>query len=162
MNESLINRSALGALSGFAGTLALQGLRTASQRWLPETMAPLREEPGAFVVEQIEEALPEKAGRRVPAAAEAAAANALAVGYGLAFGAFYGLVRPRTGNVWVEGTALGLGVWAAGYLGWIPALELMPPVTKQRPAEVVAPALRHALFGVVTAAVYRWLDDALS
>ena len=37
-----------------------------------------------------------------------------------------------------EGAALGLGVWAAGYLGWLPATDLMPPITEHTAKEHLA------------------------
>ena len=137
----------------------MQGARSASQRWLPETMPPIKQEPGAFMVEQAEESLPGQAGESVPAAAETAAAQSLAVGYGLTAGGLYGLFRPKGGNVLFDGAVLGLGVWAVGYLGWLPASGLMPSLNQQAPKERIAPALRHVVFGVATVATYRWLDD---
>jgi hypothetical protein len=132
MNDrGLGKRLTLGAAAGFVGTLALQGLRTASQKWLPQTMPPIRKDPGEFVVEQVEEALPGTARTRVPDLVETAAARSLAVGYGLLAGTVYAALRPTGGNPLVEGTLLGLAVWAAGYLGWLPALEFTPPLSEQ-------------------------------
>ena len=54
-----------------------------------------------------------------------------------------------------------LGTWAAGYLGWMPALGLMPPLTKQDAAEVTGPIVQHVLFGIVTVAIYQWLRQRM-
>ena len=50
--------------------------------------------------------------------------------YGAATGALFGLMSPRgpAGTV-AAGALFGLGVWAASYLGWLPAAGLRQPVT---------------------------------
>lgn len=152
----------LGALAGLAGTAALLALRTASQRWYPESMPPVRQDPGEFMVERIEEQLPEEARDAIPEMAETAAAQTLALGYGLTAGALYGALRPGNGNVVANGLALGLATWAVGYLGWLPALGLTPPITEQRATEAIAPAARHVLFGIVAAATLDQLESRFS
>lgn len=157
--HNLIEHVALGAAAGVAATFLLQGLRTTEQKLLPETMPPIREEPGKFMVEQAEELLPEETREQVPATAEAVAAKSLALGYGLTAGAIYGAIRPRPGNLLVDGTVLGLGVWAVGYLGWLPALGLMPPIQRQEIEQIAGPIMQHVIFGVATVATYQWLHD---
>lgn len=149
----------LGAIAGFVGTSALQGLRTASQRYLPATMPPVRMEPGAFVVEKLETAWPGRSGARTPALIEQAAAKSLALGYGLSVGVLYAACRPSPPEtpLLTDGLALGLVTWAVGYLGWLPRFGLMAPVLQQGPKEAAGPIGRHVLFGIVTAASYRWL-----
>jgi hypothetical protein len=56
-NRDLLEQIALGAAGGFAGTLALQALLGASQKWLPVATPPLRQHPGEFMVERAEQAL---------------------------------------------------------------------------------------------------------
>ncbi len=156
-----LGRVALGAAGGFAGTLALQALLSASQKWLPSAAPPLRRHPGEFMVEKAEEVLPEQVRNRIPEAAEKATAQALGVGYGLAFGALYAALRPRGGSPLLDGVILGAAAWAAGYLGWLPALGLMRPVWKQDAPQALAPAAEHAVYGVVTVAAYDWLQARL-
>jgi hypothetical protein len=57
--HNLIEHVALGAAAGGAATFLLQGVRTSEQKLLPETMPPMREDPGEFMVEQAEELLRE-------------------------------------------------------------------------------------------------------
>jgi len=45
-------RIILGAAGGLIGTLAIQALLTASQKWLPNTVPPLRQDPGEFMVKR--------------------------------------------------------------------------------------------------------------
>src|SRR5205085_12487971 len=96
-------------------------------------------DPGEFMLEQIERALPMKVQQRIPDNVEQVAVKSLHLGYGMTFGALYGVLRKRPGNVVIDGAALGLVTWAAGYLGWLPATGLMPAVTRQRPRQVITP-----------------------
>jgi hypothetical protein len=130
-----------------------------SQRWLPQATAPMRQEPGEFMVEQAEEALPPETREQVPATMEKATAKSLGMGYGMAFGALYAALRPRGGAVLLDGPALGLGTWAVGYLGWLPGLKIMRPVTQHRPAQIAVPIVQHILYGAVVVAAYRWLRN---
>src|SRR5215216_4378698 len=157
--HNLIEHVALGAAAGGAATFLLQGIHTSEQKLLPETMPPIREDPGEFMVEQGEELLPEEAREQVPNTVETVAAKSLALGYGMTAGALYGALRPRTGNLLVDGTALGLGVWAVGYLGCLPALGLMPPVQQQETKEVAGPIAQHIIFGIAMVAAYQWLHE---
>lgn len=150
-------RLALGAAAGFAGTLVLTALRAANQKVSPGTRPPIRKDPGEFMVERAEGALPVPARRQIPGPAEAAAAQGLAVGYGLTFGALYAAVRPLGGPLVSDGIALGLATWAAGYAGWLPAVGLMPPLRRQGAGQIALPVAQHAAYGVATVAAYDWL-----
>ena len=157
--DDTLTRLLQGAAAGFAATVALQGLRTASERWIPASMGPVRGDPGVFMVQQAQDALPPSKADSSPDAAETAAAKGLAVGYGVLPGVLYAALRPEGGNPLVGGAALGVGVWAAGYLGWLPAAGLMPPITEQSAEEAVGPLVRHALYGVAVAAFYSRLRE---
>jgi hypothetical protein len=160
MNDiGLSKRLMLGAVAGLAGTSMLQGLRTASQRYLPATMPPIRMEPGAFMVEKVERTVPNRIAARTPALAEQAAAKLLAIGYGLTAGTLYAASRPgqTETSLLTDGLVIGVGTWAAGYLGWLPGFGLMAPVSQQGLKEALGPVGRHVLFGIVTAATYRKL-----
>ena len=115
--------------------MALQALMAANQKVAAGTIPPILEDPGQFMVEHAEAALPGRVRRAIPDWAETATARGLGLGYGLTFGALYAALRPRGGSVLAEGVALGLACWAAGYLGWLPAAGLMPPVDEQDPAQ---------------------------
>ena len=101
-------RIIFGAAGGFIGTLAIQALLTASQKWLPNTVPPLRQDPGEFMVKTGEEALPDTMRRRIPQVVESGAARMLAIGYGLTFGSLYTLLRPEEGSPFMDGIILGL------------------------------------------------------
>src|SRR5579883_2446754 len=109
-------RLAEGAAAGFVGTAGLMAARIASQKWLPDAQPPMRQEPGEFMVEQAAKLLPDETRTQIPDAAKKAGSQALGLGYGLTFGAIYAALRPKGGSTLLDGAALGLGVWAAGYL----------------------------------------------
>lgn len=161
MKNNLPERVALGAAAGLVGTLAIQVLRTASQKWAPQTMPPVRQEPGSFMTRQAERFLPDAARRNITHQHEQAASKAMGIGYGLMFGAAYAALRPEGGSSWLDGALLGVATWAAGYLGWLPAAGLMSPVWEHSPAQAVAPVVRHAAYGVATVAAYDLLQHEL-
>lgn len=156
-DSNIFDHLVRGAIAGFAGTLVLQVMRTASASVLPRTMPPIRQDPGEFMVERVEAALPGSVTSHIPALVEAGAAKGVAAGYGITAGAVYGLLRPSGGDVLVDGLALGIGTWAAGYLGWFPALGLLPPIQEQNMSEAFGPVVRHALFGIAVVAAYQTL-----
>jgi hypothetical protein len=112
-----------GAAAGAAGTAVIRGLMMASQRFAPETLPPMKEDPGHYMAKKVKNA----SAARYPA----------------------------------RRTVLGAVAWAAGSLGWLPAIKLMPHVWRQRPKQVVPNLLSHILFGSVTATVFKWAKEKL-
>lgn len=153
---------ALGAVAGLAGTLVLQLLREGSKRALPSTMPPIRRDPGAFLVDRVEARLSYKHRQRIPRWVEDLTASGLSIDYGCLAGMTYAMLRPRGGPVVLDGVLLGLATWATGYLGWLPATGLMPPVWKQESQEAMGPLGRHLGFGLATVGAYRLMHDAMT
>jgi hypothetical protein len=84
----------------------------------------------------------------------ATAINHLA--YGTALGAVYGVARSdRRGGPpgAVTGIAFGIVVWVASYAGWIPALRIMPPPTRDDPDRTVPVHIAHWIYGATLGAV---------
>jgi hypothetical protein len=159
--ERLLLQLAAGAAAGIAGTVVLQGLQMASKKLMPDTMPPLRGDPAKFMIEQVKRPLPENARQAISGKPSKAAEAALPLAYGMTFGAAYAALRRRGGSPLIEGVALGLLTWAAGYLGWLPATGLMPPVWRQSTKRAVAPALPHTLYGIATVAAYDAVNDRI-
>lgn len=149
-----------GAAAGLVGTIVLQGFLAGSRRWAPTTIPPIRRDPAEFMVEQAASAMPAAHRRSLPPAGRAAAEKGLHLGYGATFGLLYGLAAGAR-NPLLAGAVLGLATWATGYLGWLPATGLMPPVTRQEPARVAGPIATHIGYGIATAAAYQWLNRRL-
>lgn len=153
-SDDLLARVLFGATAGAVATMALQQLRAADKAAMPQAEPPMRQEPGKFMVQQAESVLPQHVREEIPASADAAVAKALALGYGVTFGAMYGALRANGGSVVVDGTLLGLTSWAVAFLGWLPATGLMPNVTRQKPEQVALPIVEHVFFGIGTVAAY--------
>jgi uncharacterized membrane protein YagU involved in acid resistance len=73
--------------------------------------------------------------------------------YGAVVGAAYPLLEWLPGGRVGRGAALGLGVWAGSYMGWVPAAGLMAPATRQRRERNAIMIVSHLVWGVCTAAV---------
>lgn len=149
----------LGALAGLAGTMVIQVVRTASHKTAPKAEAPIRGDPGKYMIEKTKQALPERVRQKIPLQMERAAVKSLPIGYGMTFGALYAVMRPQGGKPVCDGVALGLANWAIGFLGWLPATGLMSPVWKHEPQQIAMPIAQHAVYGAVTVAAYDWMLD---
>lgn len=156
-NDDLCKRLALGALAGLAGTFVMQALRTGGKKIAPGTEPPMRDDPGNAIVQKTKNALPQRIQERIPKKVETSAAASLAIGYGVTFGAVYAAVRPKGGATLRDGVALGVANWAIGYLGWLPASGIMPPVWRHEGKQIAMPIAQHAVYGAATVATYDWL-----
>jgi hypothetical protein len=145
---------ALGAAAGMAATFVLQGMLAASKKLLPESVPPIKGDPGKFMLRKAESLLSEERREQIPDLARQAAIQSLRMGYGMSSGALYGTLRSRGGNALLDGTLLGVGVWVAGYLGWLPATGLMPPISEQNSQQIAVPLIEHALFGIALVTAY--------
>jgi len=141
---NIIKQLALGAAAGVAGTIVLQGLLEQGKKHIPEGTPPIKQDPAEFMLGKAKKIVP------MPEKLEKPAMKSLQLGYGMTAGLLYGLL-PHSRWRTLEGVALGVGVWAAGYLGWLPATKLMPPITEQTPKQIAVPLIEHALFGVAVA-----------
>lgn len=149
-----MNRYLAGALAGllatFPMTAVMQGLH---RRLPPDERYPLppREITGELARRAgVDDSLSED--ERV------AATHLLHYGYGAAAGALYPLLAPR-GDPLVHGAAYGVAVWAASYLGWIPALRILRPATRHPARRNALMIAAHLVWGAATGAGARaWAD----
>jgi hypothetical protein len=133
------SRAALGAVAGYAATLAMTALMQRFHERLPE------EERYPLTPREITQTL-------APAKDEDATATRTLLAhfaYGALTGAIYGLVARRAAPL--GGALYGVGVWFASYLGWIPAFKVLKPAT-EHPARRNALMIGvHLVWGAVTA-----------
>ncbi len=76
-------------------------------------------------------------------------------GIGMGAGGVFGTLAPQIRRVLplpVAGAVFGTMVWAAGYLGVMPALGLMPMPKHDRPGRPLAMIVAHWIYGTVLAA----------
>lgn len=126
-----------------------------SQTLLPDAKPPVKQDPAKFILQKAKRVLPAERRERIPEAIDNAAEKALQMGYGMTSGVLYGLLGRRQPSAFLDGALLGVGVWAAGYLGWLPAADLMPPITEQEPEQIAVPVVQHVVFGVAVVAAYQ-------
>src|SRR5919106_990292 len=104
--SSLRTRLLAGAGAGLAGTAWMHGLRTATGKWLPETMPPIRRDPADFMLERAESALPPRLENRVHEVAEHGAGSLLHFGYGTTAALIYAALRADDPSVLRDGLLL--------------------------------------------------------
>jgi uncharacterized membrane protein YagU involved in acid resistance len=149
---------AAGAAAGAVGTVIIQGLMAGAKKYAPQTLPPMKDDPGHFMVQQAERILPETTRQKVPEKFETFIASALHFEYGMTFGILYGLLGRPSPPRNKDGALLGIATWASGHLGWLPATKLAPPIWKQNPTQVISGIASHVLFGIATVSVFGWLQ----
>ena len=148
-----------GAVAGLAGTFALWAAQTAIQKYLPDAMDPMQEDPGKFIIRKAHDSLPMRVGEKIPEETDSMIGQFLGFFYGMTFGALYAWTRPKGGSLIGDGLALGLICWATGYLGWLPAAGLMSPLWRQRTPQILGPIGHHIVYGVATVGVFDLLRE---
>jgi uncharacterized membrane protein YagU involved in acid resistance len=82
-------------------------------------------------------------------------------GYGTATGAAYPLIAERILlSEKVKGPLYGFFIWALSYLGWLPAVRIMPPAPRQSAWRNLALVAAHAIWGLTCAGLYARLQRA--
>lgn len=71
---------------------------------------------------------------------------------GIPFALVHRLLPERLAGV-PAGAAYGVGVWASAYLGWVPALGIMPPADRDRPGRPATMVAAHLVYGAVLGVV---------
>jgi uncharacterized membrane protein YagU involved in acid resistance len=81
---------------------------------------------------------------------EVALATELHLSIGVVNGAAFGVLSERADialHQSLQGIVFGAFVWALAYRSWIPMLNIMPPIEKDRPDRQVAMFLAHVVYG---------------
>lgn len=145
-----------GAIAGTLATIPMTLVMSALFRRLPrEQRYPLPPVLLTFRLARTLPGAPALEGRQLTATALAAH-----FAYGALTGAIYPLFA-RTRLVQsaplLMGPAYGLGVWAASYLGWIPAARLLAPATRHPARRNVLMGIAHVVWGAALAAAFERL-----
>lgn len=153
MRDNWISHATAGIVGGALGTALLKQGMKATQR-LPIRLQPTqpRKDPGEFIVMKLEQFR----GKPLRRALRDVVVQGLPWGYGMTSGLVLGLATshrhvPTMRSALLAGAALGAGVWAVGYIGWLPATKLTPPITRQGGRHIAMSVLGHVAFGVVAA-----------
>lgn len=131
-----------GALAGLAATMAMTAAMRRMHRHLPaEEQYPL---PPREIVDRISDPGSEVAARTATMLSH--------FGFGAGAGALFAL--PSVNRL--GGARYGLAVWAASYLGWLPALGILTPATDHPLRRNVLMVGAHIVWGLV---LQRSLDE---
>lgn len=147
--SGLASRLMVGAVAGIAATVAM----TATMRRLYGKLPPAERYP-----------LPprEITQRLIPVSAnedELRDSSLLAhLGYGAAVGALFAASGTRKGDA--LGAALGAGVWALSYFGWVPGFRVLRPANEHPARRNALMICAHLVWGAVTTWTVRELEAA--
>ena len=75
--------------------------------------------------------------------------------FGIGCGVLFSVLHARRrlpGPAIVHGVAFGMMVWALSYLGWVPALGILPPAHRDRSGRRRTMVLGHVVYGAVLGA----------
>ena len=80
---------------------------------------------------------------------------AFGIGIGGVFGVMHRGIRvhPVLGGI-----IFATLVWATSYQGWVPALGIMPPASRDEPGRPMTMVLAHWVYGAILGAVLQWCD----
>lgn len=79
-------------------------------------------------------------------------------GYGSLFGAIHALFDQRIPlRSSLKGALSGVALWMGSYLGWLPAMNLLPPATRQPWRRNLVMIIAHVIWGVTLGEVLRKL-----
>jgi hypothetical protein len=142
--SGVMQRAAAGSLAGLAATAPMTAVMKALHPELPpqhrEPLPPRQIAMNAAEAVGVKDELSEPERRQLTMAGHYA--------YGAGVGAVYGLLAPNLPlPPALSGVGFALGVWAASYLGWLPAAGLYRSATEE-PAERNALMLAaHVVYG---------------
>jgi hypothetical protein len=148
-NSAWITRLILGGLSGLAASGMMSVYMNLTHRLLP------REQKYQLPPKEITLALAARAGISEKISKEPVktmATGAGHFGYGALGGILYTMGFPRRQiSPMIAGSLFGLLYWTIGYLGWIPAAEILSPATRHPPHRALLTLTAHLVYGLTTA-----------
>jgi hypothetical protein len=148
--SAFVDRVCAGGAAGFAACGPMTAFMEAAGRRLP------REEQEPLPPRQITERAAQKAGVAddMTENQRAAATMANHFAYGTCSGAAYAALAPHLPlPPAARGVAFALGLWAASYLGWLPAAGLYRPAHRDSAGRNALTIAAHVVWGAVLGAV---------
>lgn len=85
-----------------------------------------------------------------------ALATVLHFGFGVGCGALFGVLHRRLPfrvNAALHGVIFGSIIWGTSYQGWVPALGIMPPASRDRPDRPRVMLFAHWVYGAMLGAI---------
>ena len=147
-SRPLSHAMGLGALAGLIATLAMSAVMLVADR-----LGLMAEHPPERIVERGSKAT----GTPTSEGQQNALASAAHLAFGAAGGAGFGLlaqlVRPAIPGAFALPWALA--IWAGSYFGWIPALGILPPPTRDSPGRASTMLVAHLVYGLSLGVLWR-------
>jgi len=163
MNSKLLKDALFGAIGGFAGTNVLEkttGLLTRFQsnrdKWIEREL--VKEEPTSALARR---AAKTALGKELPEDQAKQLGNAVHWGYGIFWGAVYGVLRKRVPAISAAGGfpfGVALDAFGAGML--LPAFKLSPPATQFPVSTHLRDMTAHYAYAATTECVCATLSAA--
>jgi hypothetical protein len=158
--EGFMNRILLGGLAGLAATAPM----TLAMKLMHEQLP--REERYPLPPRAVTEGMAEKAGvnQHLDEEERRAATWASHFAYGAACGALYGALTGERADErpLLAGVGFGVAVWAASYLGWLPAAGILSPATEHPARRNALMIAAHVVWGATAGAALAGLSDGES
>lgn len=144
-----------GVLAGVAATAAMTAAMRRLHRHLPAN------ERYAVPPREIVQALVESPGGSSDVQHDEDASSSWTMLAHFAYGGATGALFALQGNrAIITGAGYGIGVWAASYLGWIPAARILVPAIRHPMERNLMMLAAHAVWGAVLAAGLREIEEA--
>src|SRR4051812_2469811 len=145
---SLVRAAVAGASVGVAATLGMSAVMMAAQRVGLSGRHPPEE-----IVDRSAERL---TGHRLEEQHADAAGAVAHLAFGAAGGALFAIgwekLHPPI-PASLAGVGYATGIWSTSYLGWLPALGLMPPADEDDPSRQAVLIVAHLVYGAVLGTV---------
>jgi uncharacterized membrane protein YagU involved in acid resistance len=107
---------------------------------------------GGMPPEKVTSKLLHRAGIEHTRAQQDALATVLHFGFGATAGAAFGVLAPRSLIARVPaGLTYGVAIWGVSYMGWMPALGIMPPPERDRRDRQAVMLAAHLVYGTTLA-----------
>lgn len=135
-----VRTGARGTVTGLAATAAMSAVFVIADR-----SGAIDRPPPRSIIDHFLPFVPPEPSDRLAAATH----FVYGAGGGVAFEALmHALHEPPLGRRLALGAAYGLAVWAAGYEGWVPAMNVLPPAHRDHPARVATEVAAHLVYGL--------------
>ena len=148
-----VRSAAKGALAGALATAPMSAVMLGADR-----LGLMGRQPPEVIIQKALDAANREPRRRTVKPTAAAAH----VGFGAAAGAAFALLEsdedalPRS---IAKGALFGIGLYAASYAGWIPALDILPRPGHDRKGRQPAMAVAHVVYGTALALLLAMGDE---
>jgi hypothetical protein len=149
----LLKGAVAGAVGGLVGTAFMKQQLKYGARLPEKFQGPaFTQDPAEFMAKQAE-----KLVGQVPAKARKPLVKGLHWAYGTAWPLAAGVALRKAafeswGKALAAGAGLGAGVWAVGYLGWLPGAKLVDRVSHKKVTRQASALLGHIAYGIVSVA----------